>query len=188
MVMLTLTRDNLDQVLPLAELLRGRADHFTFNRLSAVGEGANLLMPDIEDFEAFLKAYEKAAGESPFLGLKDNLINIFRKEKGDEPFGGCTGYGCGAAFNFVAVLPDGEIHACRKFPSLIGNIKESSLSEIYDSDLARRYREGSKACRDCSLNPVCRGCLAVAFSSGLDVFEEKDPFCFASQEISGISS
>ena len=33
-----------------------------------------------------------------------------------EPFGGCTGFGCGAAFNFMAVLPDGEVHACRKVP------------------------------------------------------------------------
>jgi hypothetical protein len=53
MVMLTLTRDNLDQVLPLAELLRDRADFFTFNRLSTVGEGASLQMPEKEAFEAF---------------------------------------------------------------------------------------------------------------------------------------
>ena len=36
-VMLTLTKDNLDQVLPLAEHLRGRADYFTYNRLAQVG-------------------------------------------------------------------------------------------------------------------------------------------------------
>jgi selenobiotic family peptide radical SAM maturase len=42
MVMLTLTRDNLEQVLPLAETLRDKADLFTFNRLSMVGEGAKL--------------------------------------------------------------------------------------------------------------------------------------------------
>ena len=40
MVMLTLTRENCDQVLDLAEVLRGRVDLFTFNRLAMVGEGA----------------------------------------------------------------------------------------------------------------------------------------------------
>jgi len=178
MVMLTLTRDNLDQVLPLGELLRDRADFFTFNRLSTIGEGKDLLMPEKETFISFLHEYEKAAETNPILGLKDNLINIIRQEKKAAFFGGCTGYGCGAAFNFVSLLPDGEVHACRKFPSLIGNIRRQSLFDIYHSDLAGKYRRGSQACRDCSLNPVCRGCLAVIYSYGLNVFQDKDPFCF----------
>ncbi len=185
MVMLTLTRDNLAQVLPLAELLKDRADLFTFNRLSTVGEGAKLLMPDKAAFESLLREYVAAAATNPRMGLKDNLINIIRREKGATPFGGCAGHGCGAAFNFLALLPDGEVHACRKFPSLIGNIVENSLYDIYHSELAERYRAGSQACRNCSLNTVCRGCLAIAHSMGLDVFTDKDPFCFAPLELCG---
>jgi selenobiotic family peptide radical SAM maturase len=178
MVMLTLSRDNIHHVLPLAELLGDRADFFTFNRLSTVGEGARLLMADPKVFQTFLGKYDAAYRENPIIGLKDNLFNIIRKENNSEPFGGCTGYGCGAAFNFVALLPDGEVHACRKFPSPIGNIKTNRLTEIYHSKLARKYRKGSQACRDCSLNLVCRGCPAITYSYGLDVFKEKDPFCF----------
>jgi MoaA/NifB/PqqE/SkfB family radical SAM enzyme len=77
-----------------------------------------------------------------------------RYRKGREPFGGCTGFGCGAAFNFVAVLADGEVHACRKFPSPIGNVSRQSIAEIYDSEIVECYR------------------------SGLDVFKHKDPYCF----------
>jgi hypothetical protein len=51
------------------------------------------------------------------MGLKDNLLNLVLAEGGEAPFGGCTGNGCGAAFNFVTLLSDGEVHACRKFPS-----------------------------------------------------------------------
>ena len=180
MVMLTLTRDNLDQVLPLADQLKGRADHFTFNRLSAVGEGAKLLMPDKDTFEAFLRDYARAAVNNPMLGLKENLINIVLQDNGAPPFGGCAGYGCGAAFNFVALLPDGEVHACRKFPSPIGNIRQDRLYDIYHSPLAASYRAGSRACRDCGLNLVCRGCMAVVHSLGLDGFTDRDPFCFIS--------
>ncbi len=179
MVMLTLTRDNLDQVLPLADLLKRRADYFTFNRLSTVGEGANLRMPGKKAFEDFLKAYVRAAAGNPIMGLKDNLFNLIRWAEGTPPFGGCTGYGCGAAFNFMALLPDGEVHACRKFPSPLGNIQDTSLYDIYHTDLAARYRAGSQACRNCRLNPVCRGCLAITHSAGLEVFADKDPFCFA---------
>jgi selenobiotic family peptide radical SAM maturase len=183
MVMLTLFRENMHEVLPLADLLRDRTDFFTFNRLSTVGEGEHLLMADPEEFQSFLEAYNNVASENPILGLKDNLINIIRWENEQKLFGGCTGYGCGAAFNFVALLPDGEVHACRKFPSPIGNLRQNRLSDIYHSELAHKYRAGSQACQNCDLNIVCRGCLAVTHSYGLDVFKDKDPFCFATKEI-----
>ena len=178
MVMLTLTRDNMDQVIPLAELLRDKADLFTFNRLALVGEGAKLHLPEKEPYIAFLESYVEAGRTNPVISLKDNLINILHREKGIEPFGGCTGYGCGAAFNFVSLLPDGEVHACRKFPSYIGNVLLDSLSDIYDSAAARRYRFGCNGCRGCAIRPVCGGCMAMAHSFGRNVFEEKDPFCF----------
>ncbi len=183
MVMLTLTKENVNQVLPLAELLRDKTDLFTFNRLSLVGEGANLLAVPEGDYPAFLDAYREAAKDNPAMALKDNLINILRYQAGEQLFGGCAGYGCGAAFNFMCVLADGEAHACRKFPSLIGNVFEQSISDIYDSEMARRYRAGSAACRDCRIRAVCGGCLAVTYGSGLDVFVDKDPYCFMDKTI-----
>jgi len=178
MVMLTLTRDNIEEVLPLAEELRDKADLFTFNRLSMVGEGARLQLPTKERYAAFLKEYLEASKENPVIAFKDNLINILLKEKGADLFGGCAGFGCGAAFNFISVLPEGEAHACRKFPSPIGNVLEQGISGVYESDAAKKYRAGSAACSECAIRPVCGGCLAVSHSSGLNVFEERDPFCF----------
>ena len=178
MVMLTLTKDNVDQVLKLSEILRDRTDLFTFNRLSLVGEGAKLLSVDPESYPSFLKNYSEAVAANPCLGLKDNLLNIIYHEQKVPLFGGCTGYGCGAAFNFMAVLADGTVHACRKFPSPLGSLMDKSLAEIYHSDAANRYREGAEECRSCRLNVVCRGCLAVTHSLGRDIFTRKDPYCF----------
>jgi selenobiotic family peptide radical SAM maturase len=178
MVMLTLTADNIDQVLPLAERLRGLVDDFHFNRLAMVGEGANLRLPNRERYARFLGEYLAAAERNPALGIKDNLINILRRERGAPPFGGCTGFGCGAAFNFLAVLPDGEAHACRKFPSPIGNVVRDGLAEVYDTEAARRYRGGCSACSGCTIRPVCGGCLAVAHGFGLDPLRQRDPLCF----------
>jgi selenobiotic family peptide radical SAM maturase len=187
-VMLTLTRENLSQVLPLAESLRGRADRFTFNRLSPVGNGASLQGPSREEYAAFLHRYLQAARRNPSLGLKDNLFNIFRYHHGRPLLRGCTGFGCGAAFNFVALLPDGEVHACRKFPSLIGNIRTQELETIYASEAARRYRRGSEACRRCPIRKRCGGCLAVAHGHGLDVFRQRDPHCFMSERAALLGS
>jgi selenobiotic family peptide radical SAM maturase len=177
-VMLTLTGDNMAQVLPLADVLAGRADEFTFNRLSLTGEGARLAMPEADGYRRFLEEYHRASLRNALLGMKDSLFNILRFEAGQSLLGGCAGHGCGAAFNFMALLSDGEVHACRKFPSLIGRQGERTLLEIYDSEEARRYRAGSAACRECPLALVCRGCPAAAYGAGLDVFTAKDPYCF----------
>ena len=178
MVMLTLTRDNMDQVLPLAEELRHRVDLFTYNRLAMVGEGARLQSVKTDDYAEFVNKFSEAAKNNPAISLKDNLINIYRTQQGLPLFGGCAAYGCGAAFNFFSVLPDGEAHACRKLPSYIGNVFESSIAEVYYGQLARKYRAGAVECASCKIRPVCGGCLAVVHGFGLDVFKDKDPYCF----------
>lgn len=178
MVMLTLTRLNMGEVLDLTELLRDRVDLFTFNRLAMVGEGAALSSADVDEFPAFLKQYMEAAKSNTCLSLKDNFFNLLRHEKGQPYGGGCAGYGCGAAFNFVSLLPDGEVHACRKLPSHIGNMFERSLKEIYHDEPARKYRAGSSACNKCAIRPVCGGCLAVSYGFGNDIFNDLDPYCW----------
>lgn len=177
-VMLTLTKDNIKEIIPLAELLRGYTRSFTFNRLSQVGEGAGLALPHKEEFRTFLQEFVELfrKGGTPVY-LKDNLANIILEEKDLELFDGCTGFGCGAAFNFLAVLSDGEAHACRKFPSPLGNVFNDGLHDIYHSELAKRYRQGPEACSQCRLRVRCRGCMAIALSHGLDIFKEKDPYC-----------
>jgi selenobiotic family peptide radical SAM maturase len=178
MVMLTLTAENVQQVVPLAELLRDKTDLFTFNRLAMVGEGEKLRLPPPGEYAAFLERYIEACAGNPALGLKDNLLNIVYQQRGDGLFSGCTGHGCGAAFNFLTLLSDGEVHACRKFPSPVGNIFDESLSDIYDSDRAERYRRGCSACGGCELRHVCGGCLAVTYGHGLDPLTQRDPYCF----------
>ncbi len=178
MVMLTLTRENMAQVLPLAEELRDKTDLFTFNRLAMMGEGAALASVDPAQYPDFITSYIKAAADNPVLHLKDNLCNLELYRQGLPLQGGCAGVGCGAAFNFVSLLPDGEVHACRKMPSLLGNIYKNSLADIYYTPLAKRYRMGSSSCRSCDIRPACGGCPAVALGFGLDIFNALDPYCF----------
>jgi selenobiotic family peptide radical SAM maturase len=180
MVMLTITKANMAQVLPLAEVLRDRVDLFTFNRLAMVGEGANLESPGPLEYQAFIESFLKACEQNPAIALKDSLINIQLDQNKHSLFGGCTGYGCGAAFNFVSLLPDGQVHACRKFPSQIGDLSIQTLEDIYSSTAAQDYRRGCSECADCRLRAVCGGCLAVTYGWGLDPLKNKDPGCFMS--------
>ncbi len=177
-VMATLTDQNIDQLIPLGRLLEDRADRFNFNRLSQTGEGSALGLPDRNRYGAFMVEYMKAGDDDRKWGMKDNLFNIFRHHAGRPLTGGCTGYGCGAAFNFVAALPNGEVHACRKLPSAIGNLNEQSLAEIWDGEPARKYRRGCSDCDGCPIRLKCGGCLAVTAGHGLDPFTRRDPHCF----------
>ncbi|MFC1670360.1 thio(seleno)oxazole modification radical SAM maturase SbtM [Spirochaetota bacterium] len=178
MVMLTITKENIEQVLPLAEVLRDKTDQFNFNRLAMVGEGAQLQSPDIKKYTAFLETYLEETKNNPTMGTKDNLLNIIYNKKNINLFGGCTGYGCGAAFNFMTLLSDGEMHACRKLPSLLGNAFDESLEDIYESSTAEKYRQGCVECANCEIRPACGGCLAVSYGCGIDIFNERDPYCF----------
>ena len=178
-VMVTLTRANMGQILPLADVLRDRVDRLTFNRLSQAGAGADLELPDPDSYREFLVDYAEARRTNPILGFKDGLFNIFRSWDDRPLLGGCTGHGCGAAFNFFALLPDGSAHACRKFPSPIGDAVEQGLDAVYDSPEAERYRRGCRACDGCGIRARCGGCLAVTAGQGGDPFRDVDPFCFA---------
>jgi len=177
-VMLTLTSANIDEVIPLGALLRGKVKNMTYTRLSQVGEGAALSLPSKERYGEMMVQYMAAARDNRTLTFKDNLFNIFRHELGMPLEGGCTGFGCGAAFNFLAVLPNGDAHACRKLPSPVGNLLREPLEVVYDSEAAQRYRRGCSACDGCAIRAKCGGCLAVAFGAGLDPFTERDPHCF----------
>ena len=177
-VMLTLHDENIDDVFILIEKLDGLTDSFTFNRLSLVGEGSFLKPVEKNKFIRFLEKYIEIAKKKEFVRLKENLLNIILYRKYNEVFGGCTGFGCGAAFNFLALLPDGEVHACRKFPSFIGSIHEKSFNDIYFSKKAESFRKGPEECKNCDINRVCRGCLAVINSLSLNCFKNRDPFCF----------
>lgn len=178
-VMLTATRQNLGEVIPLARLLRGRARRFTYNRLVQVGRGAALAVPTKEEYAELAIHWVAEHQKDPErLGLKDNLLNIVQRAIGQPLSGGCSGFGCGAAFNFVAILPNGDAHACRKFPSRLGNVLSDGLATVYDGEAAQRYRRGCEACDGCAIRRRCGGCLAVASAAGKDPFRERDPMCF----------
>lgn len=170
-VMLTLTAGNADDVLPLGDFLRGKTGRFTFNRLSRTGTGADLESIAPARYEGLMREYVAAADQNPVFGLKDNLLSAAGHGRG------CTGHGCGAAFDFMAVLPDGAVHACRKFDSPLGNALETSFSAIYDSAAAVRYRAGPAACAGCAALRRCGGCMAVSAGEGLDPLSDRDPHC-----------
>lgn len=113
--------------------------------------------------------------------LKDHLWTLFLYEKGlfRPPAGDCITDGCNCGRNHVTILPNGDLYACRRMESKIGNLSDMSLYEAWTSEAMNGYRQYSafEKCGRCELKNVCRGCPAVTFGYTGSMYGA-DPQCW----------
>ena len=72
-----------------------------------------------------------------------------------------SSYKCSAGDGLIILLENGEVMPCRRLPIAAGNIKESSLKEIYFNSKVfqnlRKIKEIPKGCSKCGFLEVCNG-------------------------------
>ena len=112
------------------------------------------------------KEYE---GRGTAFNLKDHLWTPFLYEKGlirpeDLPDDGLIHDGCNCGANHITILPNGDVYACRRMHSKVGNVLEQGMEEIFLGDAEEGYRDvwRLEECSRCRLLRFCRGCPAVA--------------------------
>lgn len=107
-----------------------------------------------------------------------NPLNKFSKTKiaGERSLqflnGVSSSYKCSAGDGLIILLENGEVMPCRRLPIIAGNIKNSSLKEIYFNskifkDL-RSIKEPPKGCSKCNFWRICNGgakCIAYGVYS-----------------------
>ncbi|MCX7916588.1 MAG: SPASM domain-containing protein, partial [bacterium] len=80
----------------------------------------------------------------------------------------------------IAIMPDGEVYPCRRFPISIGNLLRDRLVEIWgNSEILNKIRDKSflnGICKKCIIEN-CIGCRALVYSIYNDFLEE-DPLCY----------
>lgn len=117
-----------------------------------------------EQYASFLKQFfdhwykDIMHGKEISIRYYDNLVRIIM---GIQPEI-CSLYGsCRCQFVFEA---DGSVYPCDFYVKdewKLGNINESSLPELYESNACRRFIESSlvlaPACHSCKWRPLCRG-------------------------------
>ena len=98
-------------------------------------------------------------------------------------------YHCTAGDTLICVQPNGDVFPCRRMPSLVGNVFERPLSEIYfESPLLAALRDRARVCegcQNCENEPKCRGglrCLAAAQAGNPFV---RDPGCWLTEPYTG---
>ncbi len=191
--MATASKQNLDDIIACMDVaVECGVQLFVFARYCATSpEKAEENYPTPEEYRAFLlKFYNKRkeymeAGVKTGFGLKDHLFTLLRYELGDfevpdyskeDPDRICDGCHLGQG---VAILANGNIMACRRMESVIGNMKTDDLTDVRESDLAKSYRDvkNIKKCKDCELLNWCRGCRAVGYNVTGDL-QSEDPMCW----------
>jgi radical SAM protein with 4Fe4S-binding SPASM domain len=88
--------------------------------------------------------------------------------------------GCPAGTHYLGIRPNGELTPCPYLPVYAGNLKDSSIGELWQSsELFVRIRERAALggrCGECELAGRCGGCRARAFGMTGDYMAE-DPLC-----------
>ena len=87
--------------------------------------------------------------------------------------------GCHCGSGHMTILPTGDVYACRRMESKVGNVAESTLLELFYSDAMEEKREFKQfaKCTKCELFGWCRGCPAVTYGYTGDMYDA-DPQCW----------
>ena len=87
--------------------------------------------------------------------------------------------GCNCGNSHLTILPTGDVFACRRMDSKVGNAINDDLFDVFTSDEMNEYRqfENFEKCSKCELLRFCRGCPAVSYGYTNDMYSA-DPQCW----------
>ncbi|MFX1258777.1 MAG: radical SAM protein [Promethearchaeota archaeon] len=177
-VMTTLSRLNASEIEGLIQhCIKHNVNRISFGRLVPTGNGAHLfdqLLTNQELLHLFkkLKRLRKKYKNSIFFAFHDPIWTTFLKIKNT--------HGCSAGISGICIIENGDIMPCRRLDLPIGNIRENSLIEIWNTRYLRHFRKRDNfqgKCKNCKHLKRCGGCRAIAKALHKSEFSE-DPQCF----------
>jgi len=182
-MMATVSELNIDEMVDVTKVcVESGADRFTFARYG--GNGENKITPArYRNFLASMyDAYQKFQGSGCAFPYKDHLWKPFFYETGLAEIDSeidCIVDGCHCGFGHISILPNGDIYACRRFESFVGNLFATDISSIFVSTEMDKYRQiDEMECARCELKYYCRGCPAVSYGNYNGDWRRKDPQCW----------
>lgn len=188
MIMTTVSGTNINEIPDIIDLVVEKgADVFAFARYCPTSFEKSTHIEPLE-YKEFLnrtwEKFEQHKDSKTSFNLKDHLWKLFLYEKGlfkipentdpDVIYDGCHCADC-----HLTITPEGNVMACRRLDSVIGNVFKTKLEYIYNGEEIAEYRrhEQFEKCSDCELLRFCRGCPAVAYGYTHN-FYAPDPQCW----------
>lgn len=189
LVNMTLSKMNVDQLLPLIEFLAYHTNlsRFDFVRIVPLWKASkDMMLTDKELKSIFLDVLKlekqiKKDGKKLIIGKKDHLWKLlyYQSDKLNIDLKD-TSLGCWMVYRHLTVVENWDIYICRKLPIKIWNIISDDLVGIYENnEIVTKilHVDAVEWCHWCTLEYVCRWCPAVTYWLHKNL-TEKDPQCW----------
>ena len=187
-IMTTVSKTNIAEIPEIIDLVvENNVDIFAFARYcpTSLEKSTHIEANEYKEFlEVIWEKFEEYKDSDTTFNLKDHLWTLFLYEKGQytipEGLDENTIYdGCNCANCHMTILPSGDVYACRRMESLVGNVFSESAKDIFLGEKMDKYREYDKfeKCSKCELLRFCRGCPAVAYGYTHNSYAA-DPQCW----------
>lgn len=176
----TLTDKNwleIDEVIELGVELGAKAVNFFF--LICTGRAMRTDISTKNYDSAIRYIARKSSGERRLMVRARCAPHIYRilYEDGHPIPEGTRG--CLAGRAYMRIDPEGNVTPCPYMPLTVGNIKEKSLTSIWEgSPVLQQLRQDpyKGRCGQCEFGAICGGCRARALMHSNDLMDE-DPLC-----------
>lgn len=169
------TRRNIGAAADVARLaLALGADGLMFLRFNPGGAGTRRgddLLPDPEQIVQALRALRaqhRAGGLPVSISVPLPPCVVDPRETEGLGIGFC---GAGTDRTYVALAPNGDVRPCNHSPTVLGNLRRTSLARLLRGEPYRAFCDAvPDECRDCPDRATCRcGCRAAAEACTGDV-------------------
>lgn len=106
----------------------------------------------------------------------DELKKVLSDIKQYEPIGQLNNFdeACGSLKYTLAIDSLGNIYPCNSFYYKLGNIRESTLIDVWKSEKLKKIqnimKEDLKKCKECKLESLCNRCPGLAYLEDGDIF------------------
>lgn len=183
---ITLSRRNLDQLIPLLKLSDKLGAHVVLlYQLIPVGRGAEIINEALsrDEFLKVLEELKRIQSEIKPVVVPVGLPEYFAYLHNGSPppkLSSTLFSGCIAGRGMFYVKPNGDVWPCAFIPISAGNLLVKSALEIWrNSPVFKALRDKSNVkgyCATCKYLDICGGCRARALAYTGDLFAP-DPMC-----------
>lgn len=187
-IMTTVSGTNMRDIPEIIDLVvENHVDVFAFARYCPTSQEKDTHMSPVayrELLNVCWERFERYKDCGTTFNLKDHLWTLFLHDRGlftipDDLKEGVLYDGCNCGNCHLTILPSGDVYACRRMESKVGNVFEEAVSDIFTGEKMDCYRQYDKfeKCSKCELLRFCRGCPAVAYGYTHNAYAA-DPQCW----------
>lgn len=156
----TITSNNIDTLeWNYKKALEIGVDKILYRRVVPAGKAKenNKVLPKKEKYIEKIKELMKLDSENLIVAIDDPIIYALKNDAEN-------GLGCAAGIKSLGISSNGNIYPCIFLRTKIGNIKENSLSDIWNKSeiLTRLRKKDIEECKKCRFRYSCGGCRAFS--------------------------